>query len=253
MPKINVVICSKNRPRELKRCLYFLKQQAYKDFDYVVIDLDISLVQCRQLGVDNTKGEIVVFIDDDVEMGHMWLWNIIAEFNKDSNIVGVTGPTIVPEVWQMNRDIFKYFSIYKFFNKSERPGYFSKWGVPSMYSNFKRDYYGKVSYLECCNMALRRDIINRVGGFDLNYEKTSEWSEVDLAMRCSLYGKLIFSPRCALEHYPSKAGVYKDRLDTSHRYRNYIRFSDKHLKPCWQLTVYKLLYGGYLWLKEKVK
>jgi len=102
-------------------------------------------------------------------------------------------------------------------------------------------------------MALRREVIEKAGGFDLSYEKTSEWSEVDMAMRCRLYGELLFHPLCWLFHMPTQAGAYKDRLDTSHRYRNYVRFSDKHLEQCWQLELYKRLYGRYLWWKGRIK
>ena len=253
IPKVSLIICSKDRPRELKRCLYYLNQQTFRDFDYKVVDLDEPLAYCREWGVCETRGEIVVWIDDDVETPECWLEHIVGIFDKNRDVVGVTGPTLVPESYKNNRDIFRYFSIYKLFNKSERPGYFSKWGAPSMFGNFSKDYCGEVDYLECCNMALRRETFIRAGGFDLSYEKTSEWSEVDLAMRCKKFGHLLFSPNCWVFHLPSTEGAYKDRLDTSHRYRNYIRFSDKHLKKCWQSAVYKKLYGWYLWWKGRIK
>ena len=254
MPKkCSVVVCSKGRPTELSKCLLTLKQQVFQDFNYKVVELDKPLAYCREYGACETKGEIIVWIDDDVDLPPNWLGNIVKVFDTKKDVVGVTGSTLVPEPYKCNRDIFRFFSLYKLFNKSERPGYFSKWGAPSMFSNFSKDYRGEVEYLECCNMALRRETFVRAGGFNLDYEKTSEWSEVDLAMRCKKFGQLWFEPDCWLLHKPTRAGAYKDRLDTSHRYRNYVRFSNKHLKQCWQLEVYKRLYRGYLWWKERVK
>jgi GT2 family glycosyltransferase len=227
-----------------------VEHQTFRNFEVIIVDKEWDLVKCRDYGWRQAKGEIVVFIDDDMVMKDTWLENIINLF-KDEDVVGVTGPTIVPISYLYKRDVLKYIGLYKFFNKSERPGYFSKWGAPSMFSNFNKDYFGEVDYLECCNMALKKDVIEKVGGFDLSYEKTSEWSEVDLSMRCKEYGRLIFSPECSVIHMPTQAGVYKNRFDSAHRYRNYLRFSNKWLKPCWQLSVYKKLY--YLYLKQKEK
>lgn len=252
MFKASIIICSKDRPQELNRCLASLKEQTYKHFEQIVIDKDAPLSYCRDLGWRSAKGDIVIFIDDDVVCPPLWLHNIILTFFNHPNIVGVTGATLVPQDYLNNRDVFKYNSLYKFFNKSERPGYISKWGVPSMYSNYSHNYYlGYVQYLECCNMALKRKVIKKAGGFDLTYEKTSEWCEVDLAMRCSRYGKLLFNSVCGVYHLPSKQGAYKDRLDTAHRYRNYLRFCKRHLPNSWRIKLYQQFFKWYLKWKKR--
>lgn len=254
MLKISVVVCSKGREQELNRLLTSLQRfQTYRNFETIVIDKDAPLSYCRDMGWRMASGKIVVFIDDDVDTPPNWLYNIIYAFKTIKDVAGVTGPTIVPETYLQNRDVFKYKSLYQLFNKSEKPGYISLWGAPSMFSNFCRDYFGEVDYLECCNMALRRDVIEKAGGFDLGYEKTSEWCEVDLSMRCRQYGRLLFVPQCWLFHLPSQQGAYSDRLDTSHRYRNFVRFSDRHLPKTWQLKAYKFLYKTYLKWKERMK
>ena len=79
-------------------------------------------------------------------------------------------------------------------------------------------------------MSLRRELIEKVGGFDLGFKGTSEWCEVDLAMRVKRLGyRLVFSSKVKLEHRVSQAGVYSRRRNLTERLRNYVRFRRRNI------------------------
>ena len=98
-------------------------------------------------------------------------------------------------------------------------------------------------------MSVKRDDALDVGGFDDALVSTSEWCEVDLALKLRSRGKLIYSSKAALEHRPSKAGIYKARLSTDHRWLNFLHFQKKWIKP--SLKTY--LYRGFIWTYLRMK
>ena len=119
-----------------------------------------------------------------------------------------------------------------------------------MVSNFKGcEYEGKVDYLECCNMSVKRKEALDVGGFDLSYFKTSEWSEVDLALKLKKKGILTFNPKVLLYHRPSQQGIYADRISTKHRWENFKIFQKKWIKPSFK----RLIYWAFVWTYLKIK
>ena len=251
---VSIVICSLGREESLLETLESLDKQEYKSFEVVLITEKGHLSSLRQKGLEASIGKIVVFIDDDVVCPPLWLKSIVSEF-EPNGVVGVTGPTVIPEQYRENRDLFKYKLIKKLYDslflKQARyyPAHLSFCGANSTVSNDYRlpnGYSFKCDYLEACNMAVLKEVAIKAGGFSDKYTYTSEWCEVDLALRMKFHGRLIFSSSCGLEHHPSKEGVYKDRLSTEHRWKNFIRFQHSH---CYN---YKL-YRSFVWIYLKLK
>lgn len=111
-PTCTVVICTRNRPEELERCLAALALVVYPDFDVLVVDnapsddrtRDIAerweagyvvepivgLSRARNRGARSCETEIVAFIDDDALPDPKWLDRLITEF-KDPRVMVVTG------------------------------------------------------------------------------------------------------------------------------------------------------------------
>lgn len=248
----------------------------YLDIRFL-LDKTPHLSYIRDLGWRKAKGEIVAWIDDDVVVEPLWVKGVKNAF-KDKIIAGVTGPTIIPRDLLKKRDVFschrklaskqKNLSIGKFFcqlyfnlfMQGERYaiGKIYPSGAWSPGSNFpsalKLKKPIKVEYLEACNFAIRKDIIAEVDGFDLSYQGTSEWCEVDLAFRIRKAGyKLIFDPKVAVEHHVSRLGVFTRRSNALVRLNNFIRFYAKTYYPKstkgWLLfmlyLVFLLIYYSY--------
>jgi len=244
--KLSVVICTSGRSESLKKCLQSFKKQIFKDFEIVLIK-ERGLSRARDLGWRRAKGEIVSWIDDDVVVSKNWAKELVKIFDKDKEIGGVSGPTIVPEKLLKNRLIFWWYKPegklkqlsaklwVKVLLKGDPyvVGRIYKTGMWSPGSNFKSSLKLKglkdVDYLEACNMSLRRELVKKVGGIDLGYKGTSEWCEVDLAMRVKELGyRLVFSSKVKVEHHVSKGGAFINRRNILERLRNFIKFYIRH-------------------------
>lgn len=294
-----MVICTFNRASHLQNCLKSLTEQSFPNFEVIIIDggstdqtLQIisafskrlkikkiifpekQLARVRDLGWQKARAELVAWIDDDVTVSQNWAKTIIATFEQNPNIGGVSGPTVVPKSLLKNRDIFFLYNknglaglLGKFWNhfflegQKYEVGRIFKSGAWSPGSNFPSSLRIKglkeVDYLEACNMTLRKDLISKVGGFDLSYQKIGEWSELDLAMRVKELGyRLIFSPKVRVNHHIAQTGVYPRRTQAKERMENFLKFYFRHIfKPqpdyLLKFLIY-LLFLNFYWTYKAV-
>ena len=226
--------------------------QSYRDFEVLLITEKGNLSELRDKGLKSSVGRIVSFIDDDVHCPPGWLQGVVESFGQ--GILGVTGPSVIPEAYQGNRDCLRYSKLRHLqewvFKVPSIPGTLSVCGAPSMESNFPRcSYEGPVEYLECCNMSVLRKEAVELGGFDHGYVKTSEWCEIDLAKRLASRGTLWFTTRAGLEHHPSKQGIYSARLSTHHRWLNFLKFQRRWIRG----SIRRHLYWAFVWTYFKAK
>jgi glycosyltransferase involved in cell wall biosynthesis len=254
MIKLSVIICTKGRDEDLKGTVDSLKKQSFKNWELVVVR-ETPLARARDLGWRRSKGEIVSWIDDDVVLDKDWARNLVKIFDEEKQVAGVSGPTIVPEKLLKNRAVFWWYGatgwkkplawLWIKIMLNNRPfevGRIWKIGWWSPGSNFKNclklNGLQEVDYLEACNMSLRRSLVKKVGGYDLGFEGTSEWCEVDLAMRVANLCrnniddrscKLVWSRDVRLKHMVSQRGVYVDRKRLKERFKNYFRFYRRHV------------------------
>ena len=259
-PKVSVLIPTLDRGEELERCLKSLHEQTFKNFEIIIESERGPLARIRNQAARRAKGEIIVFIDDDVECTSDWLNAIVTSFGEVQSVVGVSGPSTIPQGYKGNRDLFRYSSLkwlYDFFfleRKRALPGHFSKSGAfTTGASEEDCSYDGEVQFLEACNMAYKREVFEKLGGFDEAYTGVGEWSEPDLCFRIknSTGGKFYFSPRVRVSHLVSKAGAFKLRkAESAQRMANYWLFSSRWIKPCLSHSAYKLFVRLYYAFKS---
>jgi GT2 family glycosyltransferase len=245
-PLLSVIICSLRRTESLHKCLDSLSKQSIKNFEIIIIDETNDpgkgLAAARDVGWRQAKSDLVAWIDDDVVVSQNWVNEIITIFSNNPQVGGVSGPTIIPTELLKNRLVFWWYKNNSLLAKTWIKimldgdpyivGKITKIGWWTPGSNFKSCLKIKteVDYLEACNMTLRRKLVEKVGGFDLKFKGTSEWCEVDLAMRIKKLGiKLVFDPKVRVDHHVSKSGVYKNRWNILERLINYSRFYFKHV------------------------
>lgn len=212
-----------------------------------------GLVPRMDVGFRKSRGDIVVRTDDDVVADDDWLSEIVGTFGMSRDIGGVSGPTLIPHEKLHLRDVFMFLPqvmgrgwlsriasrTYVDFFLEGQPhavGRVFKSGAWSPGSNLAEALTIKglvtVDYLEACNMAVRRSLIERAGGLDFNYKSTAEWSEVDLCFRIRKLGyRLVFNPRAIVHHMVSRSGVFREREFAAHRMMNLIYFYFEHVKP----------------------
>jgi glycosyltransferase involved in cell wall biosynthesis len=213
-----------------------------------------GLVSSANRGLGLARGKIVSRIDDDVVLSPGWAAAVVSTFEADRTVGGVSGPTIIPEEFQEGRDL-TYFNrriseargfiwrilkrIYHGFFMEGEPlavGRFFRSGAFSLGSNFKKSssLAGpiQVDYLEACNMSMRRDLVEQVGGFDPKYVGVGEYHEPDMAFKIKNIGyRLVFIPEARLDHRPSVAGIFAARPKMYGRIQNFILFYYRHIRP----------------------
>lgn len=115
--KISVIVLTKNSQKYIRLCIESILKQTYPDFEVIVIDAqskdetisilegyknktnlpfkiegvppNTSIGKARQIGLEKSNGEILAFIDSDVELPHEnWLKNM-AEPLRDETVAGV--------------------------------------------------------------------------------------------------------------------------------------------------------------------
>ena len=273
-----VAISTFNRNEDLQRCLESLRKQAYSDFDIVISngggydgvkkvaecfkDLKIEIInqqrkglaEGRNLGWIHSLSDVVCFIDDDLVVSPQWFANIRQTFLSDELIGGVSGPTIIPEESQKNRDLALFLEGFRnsgnFFlrligkiyfglileNKVNEVGRILKSGAFTPGSNYKSclsiPMPIDVDYLEASHMCFRRRLLEELKGFDYIYKGTAEWSEPDFSFKVRSKGyRLVFNPKAVTYHYISQGGVFNARTNSFERSENFIFFYMRWVKP----------------------
>ncbi|CAN5192093.1 hypothetical protein BH09PAT2_BH09PAT2_01600 [soil metagenome] len=276
--KADIYIPTANNTRALTECLDSLQTQTYKDFSVILVgikknkniselikkytDLDINylvqsapgLVQAAQDAFNISTSDVFIRIDDDVVTQPDWLQNIINIFSKESDVGGVTGPTLTSQEGRKSRDLFLFFEKtrkssnlfwklvnkiyiqYIYENRLYDIGHFMRSGAFTLGSNFETSLTLKqpieVDNLEACNMAIRSSLLKQFGGFDLIFNRgLGEYHEADIAYKIKKAGyKVIFSSKVRLQHkVETTETASKPRADAFHRISNFIIFYKRHI------------------------
>lgn len=212
-----------------------------------------GLVRQENKGWRIAKGEIIIRTDDDVLIEPNWIEAIVNTFNLSYDVGGVTGPTVISEENKGYRDLF-YFQkkltqgtflwkmlgkiYFNYFLEGE-PLAVSKWfkcGAFSLGSNYEECLNIKepfeVTNQEACNMAIRKDILAKINGFDESYKGIGEYNEPDTTFKIRKLGyRILFNPKVIVYHLPSKEGFFNDRPNSYYRILNFINFYFRHIKP----------------------
>jgi len=180
LPSVSLVICTRDRPRELARCLTSLPEQTYPPQEVIVVDnasvangteeicreanvryvreprpgLDIA----RNAGARASSREIVAYTDDDVVLHPWWLERLVGAFDAPE-ISAVTGLVLpaelaTPAQWHFER----YWGFGRGFKRTDFDAAFLT----------ANETHGCPTWLigAGANMAFRRTVFQQIGFFD---------------------------------------------------------------------------------------
>lgn len=179
-PRVSVVVCSYNGGRTLEQCLRSLAHLNYPDYEVLVID-DGSTdntsaiaarfpVRCirtengglsaaRNLGIDESTGEIVVFLDADAYADPDWLFHLVTALDEhDADAVG--GPNFSPP-----GDPFLAQCV------DHAPG--------NPTHVLRDDHFAE--HVPGCNMAFRKSALRAIGNFDAHHRAAGD--DVDVCWK----------------------------------------------------------------------
>lgn len=181
LPKLTVVVCTRNRPEALERCLNTLLASSDKDFELLVVDNAPDDDRTEQLlrkypsvryareprkgkdaacntGYQLASHPLIAYTDDDVRVDPSWIHSIKMSFQDPLTMV-VTGLTMPEELQTQAEYVFEKF-----------------WGFNKGFLPRKFDSRYFLSHLDegvpvwemgiGGNMAMRREVFDLVGGFD---------------------------------------------------------------------------------------
>lgn len=153
---------------------------------------------CRQRnrGMQEARGEIFVFCDDDVRFGRESFGHLLKAFDEP-DVVGATGKLIEPSP----RRISAKHSRLRVLLAGGRPqGAFLACGYPNRL--WTVDERHEIEVMTGCWMAARADVARRVG-FDEALEAPSGYASLDdedFAYGLSREGRLLYLPEAVVEH-----------------------------------------------------
>lgn len=216
---LSVVICTRDRPEVLARCLAALMAQASRAGQIVVIDNSShrsaeavtaqfsgvayvheprpGLSVARNAGIQASKGAVIAFTDDDVEPSPSWTAEIVRAF-ASAEVDAVTG-LVLPA--RLDTPAQCYFQF--------KMGGFGSACVPLI---FDRRFLDETKAMGAqvwrigagANMAFRRSVFDRVGLFDERLGAGASGCSEDSELWYRLIaagGACLFEPRAVVAHH----------------------------------------------------
>ena len=188
------VIVPMYRGEYITKLVEHLNKQNLKDFEVIIVDSgenrgdaihnlcdfklkylfkgDIGAAKARNIGIQYARGDIIAFTDDDCQPDADWLMNAKSYFENDS-LVGLEG------------------YIYTDASKINDPKY-------RIVTN--RGFEG-IGFMTA-NLFIRRDIVEKIGGFDERFDKPHFREDTDFAWRAEIYGDVTFAKNVRVFHPP---------------------------------------------------
>ena len=199
-PRISVAVCSHNGERWMPGCLDAVAQLHYPDYEVIVVSdgstdatasiaraagarvielpQNVGLSAARNTALNAASGDIVAYLDDDARPDPDWLRYVALGF-EGSGHVAVGGPNIAPPADGAIADCV-----------ANAPG-----GPVHVLLNDEI-----AEHVPGCNLAIRRDALAAIGGFDERFRIAGD--DVDVCWRLQDAGGTIgFSPGAMVWHH----------------------------------------------------
>ena len=240
MTRVSVVLPTLDRPEAIYNLLRHLEHQTVAPFEIVVVDQSgvpdarvaayadghprvrfhripvKGLPNARNVGIGLSRGDVILFLDDD-SIPDAGLVRFHAEAYADPAVAGVGGQV--------------------------RGGYDAAAGAVGTFResdgrvvrNFGAATRCEVDHLPGGNMSFRREVFEKVGGFDLRYGGSAIGEETDFCLRARRAGfRFVFEPRATLEHLHLPTGGCRAPRFEEWLYwhsHNTVLFALRHARP----------------------
>ena len=189
---ISVIICTRNRGALIEATLQSILDGTRQPDELLVVDQSDGtdtrsaveqfaarvkevcylptptrgLSRARNVGLEQSQGELIVFTDDDVVVERNWLAEIAQEFDTYPRLAFLFGTVLPPDSYDWKTEFVPYCRVV-----TKRP---VRW--------FHREAFSGMG----ANMSLRRATFERVGGFDAAVGPGADITgdDYEYALRC---------------------------------------------------------------------
>ena len=223
---VAVVVCTRDRPESLMKCLKSLQaltlaadeiivvdnapkntqtRNIVEKFDGVryVIEPEPGLSIARNTGIKNCHSDIIAFTDDDIAVHPGWLEQLQSAFSS-AKIMAVTGIVLPTDLETESQVLFEFS--YGYLNNGYKPQTFDE-------SFMKRHQSRGTPVWDIgagANMAFKREIFEKVGNFDQRLGAGASGCSEDSEM---WYRILMAGWHC--RYVPAAVVYHTHRQDTS--------------------------------------
>ncbi len=212
---VTVIVVAYNESLYLPKCIPAILNQTHPHLELIVVDdgshdgseaiirsfqdpriqyirnrENQGVARSRNIGLAAARGQFVFYTDADCTPSKNWIENGLAELKKSSEILAVEGATYYATAVTSSSD--------KITQNPDGGRYFT------------------------CNMGYRREILEKLNGFDERYKNYFE--DTDLAQRIKKYGKIVFSPDAIVIHQRKKKDPKKLFREWSSRYEGLAQY-----------------------------
>lgn len=173
-------------PEPTDRVREFMEEQSPK-VRYIHKDTP-GLPEARNDGIREARGDIVLFVDDDVIADPGLIAAHAGAYNEDG-VSGVAGRVLPPGGAGRGTPA-----------GPRRVAKIGRLGLV-FHDNFDADVTTPAHHVRGCNMSFKRDALIDAGGFDGRFGGSAHLEETDLAVRVRRGGgRLVFEPGASLVH-----------------------------------------------------
>lgn len=251
--KVSIIIPVKAWNSNLDECLNNCQKLDYSDFEIILLPDNPTKVpykavkviptgeigpsEKRDIGIKQSTGEIIAFLDDDAYPVRSWLTNAVKHF-ENPEIGGVGGPAVTPStdnLWQQaSGAVFESFMasahyVYRYLPRKMRD----------------EDDYPTVNFI------VPREVIEKIGGFN-NLYWPGEDTVLCLKITHDLKKRIIYDPAVLVYHH--RRELFKGHLKQVGNYamhRGFFvkKFPETSLRPGYFVPsafVLWLIFGGIL-------
>ncbi|MCX5712071.1 MAG: glycosyltransferase family 2 protein [Candidatus Omnitrophica bacterium] len=250
-PAVSIVIVNYNARAYINACLDSVLKTRYDNFEIVVVDngsQDESVkylneavninprIKCvfnnsnlgpsvaRNIGAEKTRGKYIAFLDNDTLVDSGWLNEPVRLFETSPDIGACQCKLILSDTDNIIDCVGEYLGQNGFLVQAAIPG--------EERDNGQYDNLGSIFAAKSAGMLIRKELFERIGGFDEDYFIYLE--ESDLCWRVWLHGfRVVLSPRSVVYHkFGTSSVVLSDKINylvKFHGTKNYIATLFKNL------------------------
>ena len=251
IPLVSVVIVNRNGIDFVDTCLRSVLNNNYSNFEVIFVDnassdgsleyvennfgndprmrflrnkASVGPAVGRNNGIGLSKGDYVAFLDNDTEVDRNWLIELVGLFESDLSIGAAQSKLMRMEPRDTYDCAGDYLTPFGFLSERAR----------AAKDTGQFDYIADILSAKSAASIIRKDILNKIGGFDEDFYMYLE--ETDLSWRVWLAGyRVVFAPKSVVYHaYGTKKKSfqkhYSQYVVKYYGCRNYISTLIKNLE-----------------------
>lgn len=237
----SIIIPTLNRPQLLLNNVNELLKQAYSNYEIIIVDQsdvpyaegiknglqysgkirylhidEKSLPNARNIGIKESKGDILIFLDDDIIPDDNLILHHAQGYHNP--VIGCIAGRVIQELNDIK-------------NTDTLGGRVCLSG--RVLVNWDVKYRSYINFACGCNMSFSREAVKDTGLFDVRFKGSSQLEDTDYCYRLRKLGyKILFEPKASVRHLRPPTGGC--RLEEPfkveyHRFYNTVLFYCKNM------------------------